>query len=190
MKMFVKGILVFIIVALTTICCQNHSENDEVNFIKKLKVSIPHSKLYKVKCSQYEFDNNSDASIVHIIDEYGCTGCKISELARVEKTQEMLFESKIIRSVYIVSAPTEDFDAARALLKKYRLRSLTYIDTCNAFLSANPHIPDNEMFHTFVINNEGKVLMVGNPFANEKMETLFKKVIANERKKHKTKKSA
>ena len=64
---------------------------------------------------------------------------------------------------------------------------LTYV---TLFYIINPHIPDNEMFHTFVINNEGKVLMVGNPFANEKMEALFKKVIANERKKQKAKKAA
>lgn len=54
-------------------------------------------------------------------------------------------------------------------------------------MEANPQIPDNEMFHTFVINKEGKVLMVGNPFANEKMEALFKKVIAKEQKKVKNK---
>lgn len=30
--------------------------------------------------------------------------------------------------------------------------------------------------------------MVGNPFQSKKMEALFKKVIANEQKKHKTKK--
>ena len=65
-----------------------------------------------------------------------------------------------------------------------------FIGTCNAFLCDNPQIPDNELFHTFVINNGGNVLMVGNPFQNEKMEALFKKVIANERKKHKAKKSA
>ncbi len=73
------------------------------------------------------------------------------------------------------------------LLKQYHLRNAIYIDTCNAFLDANPQIPDNEMFHTFVINKDGKVLMVGNPFANEKMEALFKKVIAKERKKVKNK---
>lgn len=49
---------------------------------------------------------------------------------------------------------------------------------------------ENGPFHTFVINKEGKVLMVGNPFQNEKMEALFKKVIANEQKKQKKKKPA
>ena len=65
-----------------------------------------------------------------------------------------------------------------------------YLDTSNVFLEANPQIPDNELLHTLVINNDGMVLMVGNPFQNEKMEALFKKVIANEQKKQKKKRPA
>ncbi len=65
------------------------------------------------------------------------------------------------------------------------LEHSVFLDTCNVFKKTNPQMPDNEMFHTFVINKEGNVLMVGNPFANEKMEALFKKVIAKEREKKK-----
>ena len=50
-----------------------------------------------------------------------------------------------------------------------------YLDTSNVFLEANPQIPDNELYQTFVINNDGKVFMVGNPFQNEKMAAQFKK---------------
>jgi len=32
------------------------------------------------------------------------------------------------------------------------------------------------------VNNEGKVLMVGNPFQNEKMEALFMKIMEKEKK--------
>ena len=88
----------------------------------------------------------------------------------------------------IIQSEKTKIEEMHNIAKPIGLCGYVYLDTCNAFLEANPQIPDNELFHTFVINNEGKVLMVGNPFQSKKMEALFKKVIANEQKKHKTKK--
>ena len=190
MKSLFISIIVSVVFLSMMVGCKNRTDETFLNTIQKTRIYIPYKKMYNVNCSRYAFDCNEKkfATIVHVIDQYGCSGCKISELARVEILYESLFDDNIIRSTYIVSATSAQVEKIMPLLKQYHLRNAIYIDTCNAFLEANPQIPDNELFHTFVINNDGKVLMVGNPFQSKKMEALFKKVIANEKKKHKTKK--
>lgn len=98
---------------------------------------------------------------------------------QVDFTKKRLYK---IRDVFVVLAKKEYLPALKRELYANRIESKTYIDTCNAFFDANPYILDNATFYTIVTNNDGKVLMVGNPFLNEKMEALFKKIIANERK--------
>ncbi len=192
MKSLLISVIVSVAIMSMMVGCKKRSDDEIINSIQKTRISIPYDKMYNVVCSRYTFDKNDKtyATVVNVIDQYGCSGCKISELARTEILYEPMFENNAIRSVYILSATSAQVEKVMPLLKQYHLRNAIYIDTCNAFLKANPQIPDNELFHTFVINKEGKVLMVGNPFQNEKMEALFKKVIANERKKHKTKKPA
>ena len=187
MKRIIQFLLICVTFSISLSCDKKHSYVELVKSINNQVTDIPYDTLVCIRCSQFPFEykKRTLAKIVHIIDQYGCTGCAVSLLAKNEKLHCDLFENGAINSIYIVSVPTESREATIRLLKQYRLRSEVYLDTCNAFLSANPQIPDNELFHTFVINNEGKVLMVGNPFQNEKMEALFKKVIANEQKKHK-----
>lgn len=122
--------------------------------------------------------------IVNFIEEYGCSKCKISIMSELYRNKIQNKETVLLS---IIQSEKTNIEEKQDIVKSVGLCGFVYLDTCNAFLEANPQIPDNEMFHSFVINKEGKVLMVGNPFQNKKMEALFKKVIANEQKKQKTK---
>ena len=66
------------------------------------------------------------------------------------------------------------------------IRGTVYLDTCNAFLQANPHVPENTLFHTFVLDEKDKVVLIGDPFKNKKMERLLLKVIEQESKHRET----
>ncbi|MBR2195950.1 MAG: hypothetical protein IJ911_10090 [Salinivirgaceae bacterium] len=52
-----------------------------------------------------------------------------------------------------------------------------FIDTANQFYKLNPHIPDNKLMHSFLLDSEGKVVLVGNPIQNQAMFDLYKKTI-------------
>lgn len=84
--------------------------------------------------------------------------------------------------VYIIKTESNFSDFIYAQLCKARIEGVVYLDTCNAFRRANPHIPDNPLFHTFVLNEQDSVVLVGDPFKNEKMERLLLKVIEREKR--------
>ena len=37
----------------------------------------------------------------------------------------------------------------------------------------NMHLPDNNMLHSFLLDKENRVVLVGSPLQNDKMEKLF-----------------
>ncbi len=165
------------------------SVNEELGQFRHKTIMFPESGLLK-KYYSPDSVKHSTVKLVKYISGDDCTSCMLNAMIHEEKLNRSTDLYSMLEEVYVISVTKAFLDKIESKLYMGRTEACVYIDTCNAFLSANPQIPDNEMFHTFVINNEGKVLMVGNPFQNEKMEALFKKVIANERKKQKSKKSA
>lgn len=157
---------------------------------KKENITVPYDKMQKNSCSLFQ-ECNIDSSIilVNYFQEVRCAECLVSQISFLDKERRRN-EMKSVKTIYIVKSKIEQNKELYKGLCGERVSGDVFFDNTNAFLSANPHIPDNELFHTFVINSEGNVLMVGNPFQNEKMEVLFKKVVANERRKQKAKKAA
>lgn len=48
-----------------------------------------------------------------------------------------------------------------------------YMDTTGIFHRTNPQLPSNPMLHTFLLDENNEVLVVGNPLENEKIDRMF-----------------
>lgn len=160
-----------------------HQSNREIECFAKRPVHVPYQKMDKKVCSMY-MDNLSTGKILRIvnyIDAFDCSTCALSRLAAVEKEKKDLDELKDVGFVYVIETDTEKAENVYFAFCNARIEGAVYLDTCHAFLRANPHIPDNPLFHTFVLNEQDSVVLIGDPFKNEKMESLFLKVIERER---------
>lgn len=58
----------------------------------------------------------------------------------------------------------------------------TYVDTAEVTLQHNPNIPHNRAMHTFLVDNYGKVVIVGSPIYNNRVKQLFQKIIGQRNK--------
>ena len=52
-----------------------------------------------------------------------------------------------------------------------------YIDHSGSFSEINKHIPEDNRFHSFLLNKEGHPVFVGNPLASDRMMELFKEAL-------------
>ena len=52
-----------------------------------------------------------------------------------------------------------------------------YIDTNHVFRNRNGFIPEEPLFHTFLVDKDKKIILIGNPLLNKKIEKLAFKVI-------------
>jgi len=67
-----------------------------------------------------------------------------------------------IRFVFIVESSKGDADFLYRNMQITQLNHPIYIDSLNAFRHANPSFPIESMFHTLLLDEENKVILVGN----------------------------
>lgn len=51
------------------------------------------------------------------------------------------------------------------------------LDTLGEFEKLNPHLPKNKALHTFLLDENNNVILVGNPLHNKKIEEMFNKIV-------------
>ena len=161
-------------------CSRNSNLGDRVKEFYSHRVVIPFDKMDRRFCSIYSDTTqmNRKWHFYTYIDGADCQSCEIGKIATIEhgnrdKNSQLEFS-------YIVRAPEDEAEYVYRKFCNARIEGTLYLDTCDAFRIANPHFPDLKVFHAFVLDGLGRVLLVGNPFQNERMEGLFKKVIDKE----------
>lgn len=142
-------------------------------------IIIPYIKLEKRICSMYAdtIRINRDYKLVSYIKMEGCNSCKISTLCAMDKISLEMDKTYPLEPIYIIDISSKEVDFTYAELCESRIKSPVYLDTCGIFKRTNPRLPENTLFHTFVLNEEGVVVLVGNPFKNIRMTELLDKVM-------------
>ena len=51
------------------------------------------------------------------------------------------------------------------------------LDTLGEFEKLNPHLPKNRALHTFLLDENNNVILVGNPSQNRKIKEMFYKTV-------------
>lgn len=108
--------------------------------------------------------------LVHYVDSVQCSTCYLSKKELLEDVLNLESESNgIFSNVFIVEPGTKK--TAIKLLSDDYTHKLTpqtlFIDTEGAFIKKNPVVPKNEIFHTFLLDENNKVIFVGNLLIGE-----------------------
>jgi hypothetical protein len=182
-----KNLDLFVLTVMIVIImygCHKKIDRDMGELYSK-PIMVPYSKMEKRECSLYidSVSENKKYRILNYIETLGCTDCELSRLAYIEKQNKKRYDLQDVEFVYIVNVPKNESEIVYSMFRDARIEGSVYLDTCHAFRRANPHIPDNPLFHTFVLNEQDSVVLIGDPFKNDKMESLFLKVIERERTK-------
>lgn len=173
----------FSVLLLLLICgCNNIPK--QISSIKAHKLSIPTHEMvaWSPDTSGEPTTNSRHLNLVFYVSKEQCQSCFFSQLIKFEHENYESLANQDVSLVYIFDAQNIDREILEEELRSTRTRGHIFIDTCRTFLNMNKHIPDNPLYHTFVADNSGNIIMVGNPFQNSRMDKLFKKVIESERK--------
>jgi hypothetical protein len=116
-------------------------------------------------------------SIVSYVDSAGCLKCKM-ELLRWGK---FMYEINSIAKdkvsfMFFFHAPP---DKREELIKELRADGFTYpicIDDNDSFNKLN-RFPSDNTFHTFLLDRDRKIVLIGDPIHNTKMEELYKRAL-------------
>ena len=124
-------------------------------------------------------DSISKYKLVVYTDSTECTSCYISRMSNWgEVNQDLFFDScHNARLIFIFSPSQGKMQEIRQIVEESSKDWPIYLDTAYVFQRVNKQIPDNRLFHVFLLNKNDEILCVGNPLYNEKIRRIYKSVI-------------
>ena len=105
------------------------------------------------------------------IDKEGCTNCKLRSL--IPLYMFMTEYRNLENFGVIIILNTNNIDSAKQIIKEINFSATVFFDLNNSFKLLNPHIPQEERLQTFLINENGHVLLVGSPIRNSSLRDLY-----------------
>ena len=171
---FIIGVL------LCSACTENHKQKKkieaELRLFKETAIIFPGNLLSKNFKEQTSPDTTMlfrSLKMVAYINQKGCMGCKLHDLLPIYM---FALENEHLKnfSVIIILNPS-DMEAADYTLTDMHFHQTVFYDIDGSFERLNPHLPTNEQFHTFLLNENNNVVLVGNPAHNEKVKNLYLK---------------
>nr|WP_302829589.1 DUF1573 domain-containing protein [uncultured Bacteroides sp.] len=151
--------------------CQYSAENKIGNVLKDW--------MYKEILFPEEFISDSlaetDFTIVSYVDSVGCLSCKLN----LRKWEELMSELSNIADIKVgclFFLQTTDTERIEYLLQWDMFTYPLYFDDKNSFNQLN-HFPKDDKFHTFLLDENNKVVAIGNPVHNPKIKELYLNII-------------
>ena len=107
-----------------------------------------------------------------------CSSCRLREMQKWNPFLKRMKHYKEDINAYFIFRPlAKDMDVFNFTMKALPPLCPIYVDTANVFLRNNPQIPNDPIMHTFLLDEDNNVLLVGNPLENEKIEELFWQIV-------------
>ena len=183
-----KLYLLFIFVFL--ISCQE-SESDRISHLVKewegKEIVFPEECSFSIygkeACAAPALD--APFKIVYYVDSVGCLSCKLNLRKWKSFMQEVdsLSEDKV--SFFFYFHPKKNDQAAlNNELKGNNFEIPVCIDKGDLFCRQN-QLPETESFHAFLLDEQNKVSVIGNPILNPSVRELYFQVLTGTNAKHK-----
>ena len=109
-----------------------------------------------------------------------CSTCSINRLKEDGKIFSLYQQN--LNDLIIVVLYSPAYKEYKSLIANLKLDSLffpVYVDIKSSFDQLNPIIPSDSRYHTFLLDKNNKVVLVGNPLASDAMWDLFRKTLDN-----------
>ena len=146
-----------------------HSKEVDLGIDSMVCVYNPNDIQYTTKIKHTPF------RMICYIDVPECSSCVL--MKRNEAWENLLnyigtYQNRL-QVCYILHPSNFNLESFRFAVKASAITVPVYVDTANIFARKNPHVVENPMLHTFVINEKDSVVLVGNPTDNNKVRQLL-----------------
>ena len=118
-------------------------------------------------------------------DSVDCSTCRLTNLLQwgdfIHKVKN---STDNVGFRFIFSPSRRDMGAFMCTAGTLKLSSQIYLDSSNVFARQNPHVPNDVLYHTFLLDEDGNVLLVGDPVRNIEINKMFWELVMNSRLKN------
>lgn len=160
--------------------------NQERQFTKEIKVlqskaiRLPSKALImrQGKLLQKAEINEEMLKLVVYADSVECTSCAINHIDSWERfiVYAEQFDNRL-RFYFIFSPMKKELHGTELMISNKMFDYPIVLDTLREFEKLNTHLPTNRSLHTFLLDENNNVILVGNPMHNKRIEEMFYKIV-------------
>lgn len=116
--------------------------------------------------------------LVVYTDTADCSSCVLKKMYKWNGIlKKMEFYEGRIQAYFIFRPLPKDMGVFYMSMKQFTPSCPVYLDSLGVLEKANPHIPSNPDLHTFLLDEDNNVLLVGSPIWNEKIKEMFWQIV-------------
>ena len=176
-----KGTLTIIITILFFISCvSNHEIKKDLKTLQSKRITFPTEVklLINGKDTLINSFMDSELKLVVYSDSIACNTCIVSKMFIWDDFVEYAEEFDNRLKYYFIFSPKKNNEySVRFELKDALFDYPVILDSNGKFEKLNPHLPKNKAMHTFLLDKDNKVILVGNPLNNPKIEEMFYEIV-------------
>lgn len=178
---------VFVIVFLSAITCAcDNNIGNQIALMQSDTICLDIDNMLRLENEYNSRINTTEIShakykwiIFH--DSVHCKPCQCHDLLSWQSMIDLQKEyKKQISTIFIYSADAIDSLEYMKALDNIYINYPIFLDTLKSFRVNNKNIPNEKIFHTFLLDDKNKVILVGNPMRNPKVNELFIKILRND----------
>ena len=143
-----------------------------------IELCIEHMQVWKDGWNTDPPHGHKGLKLIIYSDSTVCSSCR---LRNIHLWDDWVIKTEAYRDIldicFIFSPTLKDINNFRLAMRTYAPDYPVYVDSLSIFRKANPHLPHNPLFHTFLLDEDNRVVLVGNPLENERIEELFWKIV-------------
>ncbi|MBE6334316.1 MAG: hypothetical protein E7071_05780 [Bacteroidales bacterium] len=173
-----------LIVATISACSDRAKLERDVKLIHSSPIDLCMDSLYRY-CTN-EGANSEQSVVVDTVevgklslviysDETVCSSCAVKGMyvwnELIDSTKNRYGDS--LPFYFIFTPEKEQLVDLKIALKRSGFDYPVYIDTLGVFKQRNRHIPKNKLLHTFLLDSDRKVVLVGSPLSNYAIMQMF-----------------
>lgn len=152
---------------------------DKRLFLQKHAIIFPED-ILRVKADSLSYGMSSDnliPKLVFYIDSTECTSCVVTNLGYFNQLDSLLENETIFETVVILSPPSGARKSLIDDLKVFPPKRTVYIDQSGSFAHNNPFIPDDPIYHAFLLDLDNHPIFIGNPISGTQIKSAFIEVL-------------
>lgn len=174
--------LLLIVLCTLASCGQRHRISKEIKKFTGTKVVLPLDSMLNLS---YKNVRNScmDSKYLYVryVESEACSECAIRHLSEWQVLDTMKAgEGNRLNYIFILSPNKSQYPHIYYMVRSDTLfNEHIYIDMTRVFERSNPQLPKSHLLHTFLLDQDRKVKIIGSPVSNKKVMGMLKKQLDN-----------
>lgn len=159
--------------------CQNSKKTKCEELLRDMRstpILLPLDSMIYVGTNNNSIIRNNLYRIVVYNDSRECSECSWKHMYMWNDYVKLCNEQNYdVGFIFIIRVDnySKDNVKLRGVMKNIAFKSSYYIDTLGVFERVNKHIPQSDIYHTFLLDNDNNVILVGNPIKYPNIDNLY-----------------